>query len=70
MVKVYQVQQVSWNNGDKSDFDLPRHIGYYLSDRSAIAAMEDDKSHYTREMNQEEYVTRTDYSITNFMVKD
>ena len=36
---IYKLVQVSWDNGRKSDFDLPRIVGHYVKHDTAIRKM-------------------------------
>ena len=72
IMRIYHVTQVTWNDGQMSDFNLPRDLGYYVSLAKAEAKID---SHLRPEDNQENgnnwengYTTMQDYAIEHIDV--
>lgn len=69
-MKVYQLEQATWNDQEVGDFNLPRDIGYYstyeLAEKAMFAHIESRRG----SSDDEGWTSEHDYNIYSHEVKE
>lgn len=67
-MRIYKLEQMTWNNGGLGDFDLPKCLGHFQTRQSAENILTTDIVH--KGLSQDDsWTTEKDYRITEIEVK-
>lgn len=66
---IFQLVQMTFNNGRLGDFKLPRTLGYFRSETSAIRARDNHIASACAKRDADDHTTENDYRIFSLDVE-